>query len=389
MIIRIIVQKFILALRMLMSPDKLFTPIQDVFHRGKGINGDALIIYRTIPFLLNPNHPAFVFHQNMIQSRIIAKSLDYFGYRVDVADYTKVDDIPLKSYGIVISHNSTINANHPSFKNAVKVYLASGTEHKTHNLRQRRRLGEFISRNGQHDIELIWDNEDMHFTENADAIFCFGNEAVADTWRSRFSCPVFPFQNTALRELEYFDNNSRDDSKHFLFLGSRQQLAKGLDLLLEAFYVTPDLHLHVCGHYLKDSGFCRAYEKILFHTRNIHPHGWVDVTSRSFRKIAKRCTFTISASCAEGSPGSITNAMKLGMIPILSSEAGIDGGEGVIIMNDLTIEGIKSTIRQCSNKSPEQVRELSNKAIKRADRDFTETAFEMRWLEMLDNIIKK
>jgi glycosyltransferase involved in cell wall biosynthesis len=341
-----------------------------------------------MPFHLNPEHPAFFFHQSMIQSRLIASALDHVGYRVDVVDHTRQNDIPHKSYGIVISHNSTINPNHPSFEKSTKIYLASGTEHKIHNERQTKRLNDFTSRKGQHDIELIWDIEEMAFTDGADAIFCFGNDAVADTWRTRFTCPVFAFHNTALREINYLRNNLRTDSKHFLFLGSRQQLAKGLDLLLESFFETPDLHLHICGHYLKDRGFCRAYEKILFNSRNIHSHGWVDVTSRRFKEIASKCMFTISASCAEGSPGSITNAMKLGIIPILAREAGINGDDGVIIMNDLSIEGIKYMIRKCSTETPERLSKLSLEATQRAERDFTESAFKKRWIEMIEDVVR-
>jgi hypothetical protein len=98
--------------------------------------------------------------------------------------------------------------------------------------------------------------------------------------------------------------------------------------------------------------------------------------------------FTISASCAEGSPGSITNAMKLGIIPILAREAGINGDDGVIIMNDLSIEGIKYMIRKCSTETPERLSKLSLEATQRAERDFTESAFKKRWIEMIEDVVR-
>lgn len=323
----------------------------------------------------------------MIQSRLIASALDQSGYRVDIIDHTVDIQAPQSSYDVVVCHKSDADPDNPMFAGATKIYLASGTEHKTHNVRQQKRLDDFRNRMGDLEVELTWDKEEMPWAEHADAIFCFGNEEVASTWRKRFGGTVLPFQNTAIHQLPKLRRQWSEDSKHFLFLGSRQQLAKGLDLLLEAFAGHPELHLHVCGHYLKDVGFCKVYDKLLFHTRNIHSHGWVDVTSPSFLEVASKCAFTISATCAEGSPGSITNAMKLGMIPILPKEAGLDGGEGVILMEDLSIKGIRAMIEECSAKEPGELRLLSEEATLRAERDFTESAFEARWMQMLRQVI--
>jgi hypothetical protein len=75
------------------------------------------------------------------------------------------------------------------------------------------------------------------------------------------------------------------------------------------------------------------------------------------------------------------------MIPILPREAGVDGGEGVVLMEDLSIEGIGAMIEECSNKEPEELRRLSQQATQRAERDFTESAFEARWIQMLREVI--
>ena len=382
----LLAQKLLFQLQIRYSK-RFMRPVEDFFDRTGIRRGNALLIYRTMPFHLHPSHSSFNFHQSMIQSRLIASALDKLGYRVDVIDHTGDIKAPLSSYDVVISHKSDTIPDNPVFASAIKIYLASGTEHKTHNIRQQQRLDEFQKRMGSQEVELTWDREYMPWAERADAIFCFGNEYVAAPWRTRFGCTVLPFQNTAIHQLPSLRRQWVSESKHFLFLGSRQQLAKGLDLLLEAFANRPDLHLHVCGHYLKDEGFCRVYGKHLFKTDNIHSHGWVDVTSAAFLKVASKCAFTISATCAEGSPGSITNAMKLGMIPILPREAGLDGGEGVIIMEDLSIAGIVSLIERCSIESQENLRQLSQEARHRAERDFTESAFETRWIQMLQEAL--
>jgi glycosyltransferase involved in cell wall biosynthesis len=376
------------TLRTSIQPDKFNAPVFDYYHRGESHLRRALILYRALPFHLASNHPVYSYHQSMIQSKLIAESLDHLSFRVDVADFHSGFE-PRTDYDLVICHNSSEDPTKKEYRGAKKIYLATGTEHRTHNLRQQSRLEAFEKRQGHHDILLQWDEETMPWTEKADAIFCFGNEAVAETWRERFGDPVMPFENTSLKTLPDLKRNWNEEKKHFLFLGSAQQLAKGLDLLLEAFSQCPDLHLHVCGHYLKDKAFCKVYEKILFDSPNIHSHGWVDVTSDKFFKMAANCAFTISSSCAEGSPGSITNCMRLGMIPLLSREAGISAGNGVVLLADLSIPGIIASITTISGADRDRLKDLSDSATQRARSDFSESAFRSRWIDMISNVLEE
>lgn len=381
-----LIQKCIFKIKIYFNPDAYHLPIKDYFQRGETLQKNALLIYRTMPFHLSPSHPVYRSHQNMIQSRWIAEVLDQMGFTVDVLEYSEPTVSIRDSYNLVISHNCVVDPKQTFVKDSTKIYLAAGTEHREHNLRQQQRLEAFERRRGHHAVDLHWDVEEMPWTEDADAIFCFGNDTIASTWRKRFRCPVYAFQNTAVNELDSILSQRNPKGEHFLFLGSQQQLAKGLDLLLEAFAECPQLHLHICGHYLKDIGFCRAYRD-LFQKSNIHSHGWVDITGRRFHKIAEKCAFTISASCSEGSPGSITNAMRLGMIPLVSPECGLGENEGVILMRDLSVSGIATMIQQCAAMDTEELQTLSEIGVARARRDFTESAFKQRWHQMLTKVI--
>lgn len=387
-VIRILAEKCLLQLRTLLAPGSLVAPVRDVCRRGGlGPRGRALLVYRALPFHLSTGHHAFTYHQSLVQSRLIAGVLDELGYCCDVVDHAYAGILPQSLYQLVISHKGDLDPSQSAFREARRVYLASGTEHCLHNERQRARLDAFRQRVGNHQVELQWDVEEMPWTSASDAIFCFGNDFIAQAWRDRFKIPVYAFQNTKIRQLDAVAGNPQASSKHFLFLGSRQQLAKGLDLLLESFAGYDDLHLHVCGHYLRDPIFCEVYKKMLFGRRNIHPHGWVDVTSRKFRRIADQCRFTISATCAEGSPGSITNVMGLGLIPLLPAEAGLDFGDGIIRLNDLSVAGIRAAIERCSAMAPDLLAAASQAATARATREFSEDVFRRRWLEMLGAVI--
>lgn len=370
------------------TPDRFKQPVIDCFSSGNKLSKRALLVYRTLPFYLEASHPVLKFHQNIRQSKIIAEVLDKLGFSVDVVDIEDDRFTPTIDYDLIISHRSTEPKLEELSQLTKKVYLATGTETKIHNERQRQRVKAFEGRRGKHDIELVWDEEQMPWPDKADAIFCFGNEKIAETWRSRFTCPVFPFQNTALPELEPLIRNWDSARKHFLFLGSRQQLAKGLDILLETFSRLPDLHLHVFGHFRRDKRFCQVYGKELWHTDNIHSYGWIDVTGYKFRSIARKCAFTISATCAEGSPGSITNAMKLGLIPILPDEAGIDNGRGVLPCHDLLSNDFPSILSAYASLDECELRKLSSQGVARSNSELSEEAFRSRWLEMISVITK-
>ena len=348
----------------------------------------ALFVYSVLPFHLHESHPAFRYHQNLRQACQIAAVLAEFGYAVDVVDYSDRIFRPTRVYDLLLCHR----VNHAGLEQAigpqtVKIYLSSGTNHIVHNARLRERLRYLEERKpGLHFDQVIWDSEDMPFLKIADALIGFGNSAIMDSWQSvvrglRYGFPNYGFQTIANPQRDW--GSAR---KHFLFLGSWRQVGKGLDLLLDAFASTPDLHLHVCSKYKHEPDFCRAYDTELFHTPNIHACGWIDLGGKQFRELAARCAFVILPSCSEGSPGSITNAMFAGLIPIVTREAGIDTGEfGFTLAND-RVETIRQTVTELSKMSPEETAARSRMTRLAAEEHFSEAAFLRRWREIMAEV---
>ena len=378
--------RMLLGLKLKIFSDYYHSSISDYFQKAGRYEHRALFVYRSLPFLVPKKHPIFRCHQSMDQALIIARILDEMGFVVDVADYTRGALSCRYNYDLVLSHNCFLDPDAESWRRALKIYLASGTEHSTHNDRQWNRLSNFEARVGRQDVELIWDTEEMPWTEKADAIFCFGNDEVAETWRRKFGCPVLPFQNTASESVCEAHRDWHKARNEFLFLGSRQQLAKGLDLLIEAFADCPELSLHICGHYRRDVGFCKIYRDA-FQLPNIHGHGWVDMGSRKMHRLATRCGFAVSATCAEGSPGSITNMMKTGMVAILPAEAGLNFGQGVLRLGTSSIAEIRAAVRKFAGMSPETLEAISAEALERAAQDFSIQTFSTRWRTMLESTL--
>jgi hypothetical protein len=362
--------------------------LQPVFAAaGQGAMRRALFVYLTRPFHLREDHPAFRQHQSLRQSVIIAQQLAAMGYCVDVVDVSDRSFRPAQPYDLVLCHRSDATGLEAAFTpQTIRLYLASGTNHRVRNRRVAARLAEVKNRRGCALDAVQWDDEKMPYVESAHAIIGFGNEAVMGTWREFFHGPAYGFDNYGDFCDTDFGPPMTDAAHHFLFFGSRQQVSKGLDLLLEVFASRSDLHLHICSKFRSEPDFCACYQRELFQTANIHAHGWVDTGSKKFRNLTRQCAFTILPSCSEGSPGSITNAITAGIIPMLSSEAGVDVNGFGIPLPELTIPAIDTVVTAASNLPIERIAELraATRAAGRAR--FSAEAFSRRWQEILSEV---
>ena len=351
----------------------------------------ALLLYKTFPVRLSRFFSAVSSHQNTGQSQLIAQMLGAWGYIVDVMDVGRSSFELHHTYDLVLSHRvgmSDLEA--ASHSDTIKIYLATGMDHVMHNQNLKRRLLQFKTRHPGHElVQLIWDEESMPFLDQADAIAAFGNDVTALSWQNHFKGPIYPFNNYGLPSLTFQSKSWETARRHFLFFGSGQQLGKGLDLLLDVFARNPSLHLYVCGRYERESDFCEAYHRELFHTPNIHPCGWVPVDSPRFNKLIRTCAFGVLPSCSEGQPGSITNLMYAGVVPLLTREAGISVGDfGFLFAND-SVDEIEKMVLNLSTALPEEVERCAIRTRQVAQRDYSREAFVARWRFILDDIHRK
>ena len=101
--------------------------------------------------------------------------------------------------------------------------------------------------------------------------------------------------------------------------------------------------------FLSEGAFCKAYEKELFNSLNIHPIGFVDIMSEQFRELAEQCSFALLPSCSEARAGAVLTAMSAGIIPIVSRECGFEDDE-VIQLRDCELNTIEAAIRYYGEK---------------------------------------
>jgi glycosyltransferase involved in cell wall biosynthesis len=344
----------------------------------------ALLVYLVRPFRLSKNHPAFRHHQNLRQATQIAAVLDSFGYTVDVVDLGDRQFRPERTYDLLINHRVDYDGLEPAIgPRTLKIYLSSGMNHIVHNQNQQARVKYFTERKGRDPKDLIWDREDMPYLKIADALVGFGNEFTMASWRSAFPGPTYAFGNYSLEVLQLQDRDLRTARSHFLFFGSRQQVGKGLDLLLDVFPQLPHFHLHICARYKEEKDFCDCYARELFHTPNIHTHGFVDIGGRTFRNLISRCAFVLHPTCSDAAVGSVVNAMATGLIPIVSREAGLDVEASGFTLRDCRIETIAETVQAVSGLPAEQLVARSAGILKISHARYSQARFIERWKEIM------
>jgi glycosyltransferase involved in cell wall biosynthesis len=347
----------------------------------------ALLVYIVRPFQLRDEDPELYRHQQLKQCKQIAAILGESGYIVDVVDIRNWLFRPYRDYDLVISNRV---ADIHLKKDAVRIYLATTLYHKLHNRNLSRRHKLLNERRGYRVKRRRIYAEAMPYVERSDAIVGFGNEFTMSSWREAFNIPVYPFNNFGYKHTE-FNLKFKDFSearKNFLFLASRSQTQKGLDLLLEVFPKHPALHLYICSAYNSERDFSVCYHKELYETDNIHPIGWVRVNSPEYNELVRKCAFVVLPSCSEGQSGSVVQCMYSGLIPLVTREAGIDTEDFGLTFADDSLEEIEKVILDVSQRPETWHKEHSIRTREVSEQKYSEDAFMNRWRSILGEILK-
>jgi glycosyltransferase involved in cell wall biosynthesis len=311
---------------------------------------------------------------------------------VDVANRRDETFRPRSDYTLVIGEKFDWGEDRHRFRaGTVHAHLATSMLHTLHNANLRRRHERLVAR-GRPPVALRRAyQEHLPAAWTTQALIAVGNDFTAGTWRHRFAGPIHAFDNTAVRNGAII-SDPRDletAPRHFLFLASRSQVQKGLDLLLEIFPRHPDLHLWVCSRFEEEDDFKAAYRRELFETPTVHPLGWVSVVNPEFTELLRRCAFVILPSCSEGQAGSVVHAMHSGLIPLVTRESGVDTGDhGVTFAGD-GIEEIERVIVEVSRYPARVVAEQAERARRVARTRYTEDAFARRWRAIVEEITRR
>ncbi len=321
----------------------------------------CLLVYITKPFR---NTTELFMHQNRWQVRELARLIGEHGYNVDVIDWYHRRVQLRGTYDLIVDSQVGRNDAYekhvgPSTK---RVALLTTANPRVSNEAEAERLRQLRRRRGV-TLKARWyiPPYSREALTSCAALWLMGNTHTLTSYAGLDTPPVSLLPNTGYPFL-YTVGGTQRSPRSFLFLGSRGQVHKGLDLVLEAFARLPHLRLYVCGHFGREKDFCRAYRRELFHTSNIVPVGFLDLRSVRFKRLAEECTFTVLPSCAEGMSGSVLTAMSAGLIPLVSEACGFDRPD-VHHFPECTVEAITDTVSCFSAMPIESLRTLSRQAI--------------------------
>jgi glycosyltransferase involved in cell wall biosynthesis len=339
---------------------RLFPPVCRNVNHGDCAKR-CLLSYITKPF--RDSATSFI-HQNRWQVRELARVIGSYGYNVDVVDwyYTRAE---LEGrYDLLLDVSPGQNSPYTDHlaQGGARVALLTTSNPATSNQAESVRLERILRTRGVK-LKPRWYVEPLasEVIESCGAFWLMGNGQTLSTYRDFALPPVSLVRNTGYPLLHQSDM-SRKSPWSYLFLGSRGQVHKGLDLLLEIFAELPQLRLYVCGQFGAEKDFCEAYRKELFETSNIIPVGFVDITGERFRSLVAECSFLIMPSCAEGMSGSVLTGMSAGLVPVVSRECGFDDADAHVL-DDCSLLCIRETVVSLSRQSADWIREQSLAAV--------------------------
>ena len=335
----------------------------------------ALLAYLVHPFSITREQASFYRHINIWHAQAIVLVLNKLGYMVDVVDYQDKTFIPRRHYDLFIGHGGITFkkiSRHLS-EHTIKIYFSTGCYWKFHNKRELTRFAYLRERRGLN-LPLdrfIYDSEEEAI-RSAHGVIGLGNDHTKQTYEG-FS-PVIMLPTTALS-----DENRRTLQKdfesgrhHFLYYAGRGCVHKGLDLLLEAFSKLEE-HLWICCKI--EGPFAKAYSDELMNRSNIHTLGWIEPRSSTFYRIMDTCNFAILPSCSEGGAQSVVECMNQGLIPMVSTECGLNIDDYGRLIVPCTIEKIIEMVKELSSLSAYNCELLSKKAKQAAKTRFSEKSF--------------
>lgn len=353
--------------------------------------GHVLLSYRIELFSIKPGQPIPYYHYNRQLSVVMARTFVDLGFAVDVISNENRSFLPKKKYDFFIDTRMNFEriANglnkdcvkilhattaHPYFNNYAESKRLLALQERRHvTLRSRRFM------NQKYAMAVTYADCVVVHCEFGVKNFKYANK------------PMYLVPNAVPYNYTWRDSKDFEACRfRFLWLGSEGMVHKGLDLVLEAFAGMPEYHLTVCGPVAREKDFEQEYFQELYHTPNIHTHGWIDVESAEFRDLTNRCLGLVYPSCSETNAGSVLTSLHAGLIPIISCESGVDVGkdEGVVL-DDCSIESIREAVRQTSSRSTQELRCMSRKSWEFAQENHTIKNFEKKYRNVIETLVSE
>ena len=290
----------------------------------------ALVIYtiQAIPYYVAGDVmscPIINEHTMYWESAEMVRQLNGAGYIVDYFDINSRKLIDWNKYDLVIDERNNLTQIPASRQHDItKIYYCTGNHWLFQNIAELSRIRDFQQRNGIY-VSPERQVAPLYSDATADYMTHFGTPFQLQLFDARPKKHLLDI--SVVHEPAYQRKDMAIARHNFLWLGSGGLVLKGLDLAVEAFVQTPDLHLYIAGNAERETHFWSWLKPMLDKYPNLHYLGWVDVGTKAFTDIAHQCVGTVYVSSTEGGPGSVAQLTHFGLIPIATETAVVRAAE--------------------------------------------------------------
>lgn len=180
-------------------------------------------------------------------------------------------------------------------------------------------------------LDLVNPADQIESLTLADHIICIGNNKTMNTYiKNGVDIRKIHALNYDVGDVSLV-SSVKDETDHtwrYLYIASEIGLRKGFDILCDIFtnqlVADRNIKLDIVGE------FSTPYHQHKYeHMKNLLGdkvtfHGWIDSGTTEYRQILEQSDFIVFPSIEEGQPGTVLDAIKCKVVPILTKNCGID-----------------------------------------------------------------
>lgn len=343
----------------------------------------VFVSYISDPFYYSSCERYLNMHQNKREALQMARVFNGGGYNAYFMDCTSKQELPDRDFKLVFGHEPNFMRACKKYTRAKKIYYGVSTfyEYRNNKIKEMTDyLNQVLGCNMPY-RRLVVPHDSVKV---ADGVLLIGSKYTIETFPEKYRNKItLIHQSTQQTRTVKFVEAA--DGKEFLFLASYGNALKGVAPLLEFFMNHQDCILHWVGpveHEVKNA----IMNKI---PSNIRIYGFQDINSNLVLGIMERCNFIIYPSGVEGVPGSVLNAMKNGLIPLVTPWASFDDAEKLgFIMKDASVEGISDAVHWALSLSETEITERKRECVKFIDETYNLNRFSEEFETYMKKILR-
>lgn len=320
-------------------------------------------------------------HQNKKEAIVMVDVFNKLGYNVLVQGFDGKKKLPNLNVKIILGHPPAIELAAHKYTNAIVIQYATGC-HYTHQNSQEKYITDSV--NAKYNTFFHCERWVQPYNAHiiSDRILLIGSKYTIETFPNTVHKKISTIHQSS-QNVRTLEENQYAPQNHFFFMSSSGILLRGVSLLVEYFKKHQDKTIHLLcpiEPYLQS-----IISKL---PSNIILHGTLPLGSNNMLDIMKMCNFIIYPSGSDGgTPGSVINSMKNGLIPIVSRWAAFDEIDQYgYMMRGWSTESVEQGITWSESLSPETIEQRKKSCAEYATKTYNIEKFSQEFEDYIRKV---